>query len=178
MAEEQTTTKARFLELHRTYFSQLASLLAQFTDEKKTTLYVFDDWTIKDVMAHITSWHYDALDVLDAALHGREPVQAVIEVDWDYVHSRNAQFYQQNKSRPLAEVEATLHSTYEQILKGIEALSEEALLNPDYFAWMHGNKLAREIRGNTYEHYKDHIDELQKMQGSGEQGDGKGASLQ
>jgi len=92
MAEEQVTTKAHFLELHHTYFTQLASLLARFTDEQKTTLNVFEDWTLKDVMAHIASWHQDAIEVLDAALHNREP-QIPIEIDWDYIHKRNAGFY-------------------------------------------------------------------------------------
>jgi hypothetical protein len=162
MAEEQVTTKARFLELQHTLFSQLSSLLARFTNEQKTTLNVFDDWTLKDVMAHIASWHQDAIEVLDAALHNREP-QIPIEIDWDYIHKRNAGFYQQNKDKPLVEVEAVLHSTYAQIIRNIEALSEEALLNPEYFPWMRGRTLARQISGDTYEHYQDHIGELQKM---------------
>jgi hypothetical protein len=61
MPEEHIMTKAQFLELHRTLFSQLTSLLVRFTDEQKTTLHVFDEWTVKDVMAHIASWHQDAI---------------------------------------------------------------------------------------------------------------------
>lgn len=162
MPEEHIMTKAQFLELHRTLFSQLTSLLVRFTDEQKTTLHVFDEWTVKDVMAHIASWHQDAIEVLDAALHNREP-QIPVEIDWDYIHKRNAGFYQQNKDKSLVEVEAVLHSTYAQIIRNIEALSEEALLNPEYFPWMHGRTLAHQISGDTYEHYRDHISELQKI---------------
>ena len=74
----------------------------------------------------------------------------------------NAQFYQENKSLPLDEVLSDFRTTYQQILNIVQAMPEEDLISPHRFAWSQGEPLWQSIAGDTYEHYQEHIEQIQQ----------------
>ena len=81
------------------------------------------------------------------------PPEAVLaKVTEDEVNER---LYQENKDRPLAEVQATFHTSYQRVLTIVQAMREETLNAP--FPWRKdGGPVWPFIAGNTYEHYEEH----------------------
>ena len=122
---------------------------------------VIPGWSIKDILAHIASWHHRLLKWLDAAIRNEEPAISgpdnVQEVD-----ALNAQFYQENTSLSLAEVLADFRTSYQHIFNMVQAMPEEDLLNPHRFAWSKGEPLWEAIAGDTYEHYREHVQQIQE----------------
>jgi hypothetical protein len=123
---------------------------------------VIPGWSIKDMLAHIASWHHRLLKWLDAAVRNEEPAISgpdnVEEMD-----ALNAQFYQENKSLPLDVVLTDFRTTYQNILDIVQAMSEEDLINPHRFAWSKGEPLWHAIAGDTYEHYQEHIAQIKEF---------------
>jgi hypothetical protein len=153
--------KASILNEMRTNYAALEEILAPLEMTQMTTEGVIDGWSIKDMLAHIASWHHRLLTWLDAAIRNEEPVisgpDSVEEMD-----ALNAQFYQENKSHPLDEVLTEFRTTHQQIMDIIQAMREEDLISPQRFAWTQGSPLWQLVAGDTYEHYQEHRKQIQK----------------
>jgi hypothetical protein len=153
--------KARILDEMRTNYAALEEILAPLDDTQMTTEGVIAGWSIKDMLAHIAAWHHRLLAWLHASIGHEEPAisgpDSIEEMD-----ELNAQFYKQNKSRPLDEVLNDFRTTHLQIMDIVQAMPEEDLTNPQRFAWAQGRPLWQLVAGDTYEHYQEHIGQIQK----------------
>ena len=152
--------KASIFNEMRTNYAALEEILAPLDKTQMTTREVIDGWSIKDILAHIASWHHRLLTWLDAAIRNVEPAisgpDSVEEMD-----ALNAQFYQENKSRPLDEVLTEFRTTHQQIMDIIQVMREEDLISPQRFAWTQGSPLWQLVAGDTYEHYQEHRKQIQ-----------------
>jgi hypothetical protein len=153
--------KASIFNQMRTNYAALEEILAPLDKTQMTTKGVIDGWSIKDMLAHISSWHHRLLTWLDAAIRNVEPAISgpdnVEEMD-----ALNAQFYLENKSRPLDEVLTDFRTTHQQIMDIIQAMREEDLISPQRFAWTQGSPLWQLVAGDTYEHYQEHRKQIQE----------------
>ncbi len=166
MAEQMD--KAKILDGMRTKYAALEDILAPLDEPQMTTEGVNGDWSIKDVLAHISAWHLRLLDRLHAATWNEEPTLSGVVTD-EEVARLNEQFYKENKSRPLHDVLTDFRTTYLQIVDVVQAMNEEDLIDPHRFAWMRGNPLWYIIAGDTYEHYQEHTATIQQWLGKTKQ---------
>jgi len=143
-------------EMHTAY-AALEEMLASLDETRMTTPGVNGDWSIKDVLAHVTAWHRHLLDRLQAAARNEKPALYGTLVDDEEVDRFNEQFYQENKSRPLDEVMAGFRSTYQQVVEAVQAMKEEDLTDTQRFSWAGGIPFRRFVAADTYEHYLEHI---------------------
>ena len=139
----------------RAKYAALEEILTPLDDTQMTTAGVNGDWSIKDIMAHITSWHHRLLGQLHVAMRNEKPTLPGITTD-EEMHMLNEQFYQENKTRPLSEVLNDFHTSYRQIVESVQSMNEEDLIDPQRFAWMRGDPLWYLVAGDTYEHYLEH----------------------
>jgi hypothetical protein len=158
MAEQMD--KLTILDEMRTNYAALEGILVQLDDTQMTTQGAIANWSIKDILAHIASWQHRLLVWLHAAIRHEQPAisgpNSVEEMD-----RFNAQFYQENKSRPLGEVLTDFRTTHLQIMDVVQAMLEEDLTNPQRFAWSKGKPLWHLVAGDTYEHYQEHMGQIQ-----------------
>ena len=159
MAEQ--IDKATILHEMHTNYASLEEILTSLDETQLTKKGVIPDWSIKDILAHIAAWHHRLLTWLDAATRNEEPTisgpDSVEEMD-----ALNAQFYQENKSRSLNEVLTDFRTTYLQITHTIQAMHEEDLISPHRFVWSQGRPLWQLVAGDTYEHYQEHMAQIQE----------------
>ena len=139
----------------RTKYAALEEILTPLDETQMTTAGVNGNWSIKDIMAHITSWHHRLLDWLHAASRNVEPTISGPD-STEEMDKLNAQFYKEHKSRPLDDVLADFRTTYLQIVDVVQTLDNEDLTDADRFAWTQGNPLWYLVAGDTYEHYLEH----------------------
>jgi hypothetical protein len=159
MAEKVDKTSI-IIELNTSY-NKLEEILAALSKTQYFIEGVIPGWSVKDILAHITSWHQRLLKWLDAAVRNEEPAisgpDTVEEMD-----ALNAQFYQANKSLPLDEVLLNFRTTYQYIKDIVETMPVEDLISTHRFAWTKGQPLWQSIAGDTYEHYQEHILQIQE----------------
>ncbi len=120
------------------------------------------EWTVKDVLAHLSAWEKYLLDRLGYVLTGQQPRYPVM-TSWDDVHRFNAQVYAENRDRPLTSVIIEFRSLYQGVVTVIEALSDEQLNRPYTYDFPDDSlTLLQLIRANTYEHYREHCEAVQR----------------
>ncbi len=153
--------KTSILNEMSTSYAALEEILAPLDKTQYFTEGVIPGWSIKDMLAHIASWHHRLLAWLDAAVRNQEPTLSGLD-SVEEMDALNAQFYQENISRPLDEVLTDLRTTRQQIMDIVQAMPEEDLMSPHRFAWSKGEPLWQAIAGDTYEHYREHIAQIQE----------------
>lgn len=113
-----------------------------------------EDWTRRDVLAHLAAWERRVADNLATLRAGSEPDRSV-ETD-----ELNELFYRRDRDRPLADVRADEVDAYRTVLAAIEQASDVELFDGQHFGWTEGDPLADWFRGNTDEHYEEHLEQL------------------
>jgi len=84
---------------------------------ERTEMPVYDDWTIKDVLAHIIGWDEFVLEVLPLIVQDRADEIAGVDAE---VLNRQSQLAWQDKT--FAQVLAAVQSSHQQILDFVSAL--------------------------------------------------------
>lgn len=146
--------KAELLERLETARSEWEAALAAVPEESMEQSGVIGEWSVKDIIAHVSWSEIEALRVLqDHALVSSETDRLwAMEQD-----DRNAEVYRQNRDRPLREVLAEARGLYPQLLEAVRGLTEEDLNDPARFPGMPADwQPWRIIAGNTYTHYEEH----------------------
>ena len=161
--------KASLLDAMRTGYTTLEKNLAPLDEAQMTTPGVNGPWSIKDNIAHIVTWQHILRDRLHAAARGETPTPYGSDPADEDIDRLNEQFYQQNKSRQLADVLVDFRTTYAQIEEAVQSTSEEDLIDPQRFTWAKGIPLWRYVAGDTYEHYLEHMKLIQEwLSGAGQ----------
>lgn len=158
----ETIEKATLLEKLQSAYEQLNMLLAPLGEEQKTTSGVNGSWSVKDNLAHITAWQ----DLLPARIQSWITGHPLVEFlpEFKTEDEVNESIYQQNKDRPLAEVEAAFHSSYRRAREAVESVSEEAL-NAPVKSESRSAPVWRYINGEICEHYEEHGNMIRRWLG-------------
>lgn len=159
MAEQMD--KASILDELRSKYAALEGILAPLDEAQMTTPGVIGNWSIKDILAHISSWQHRLLAWLHAARHNEEPTISGPDSE-EEMDRLNEQFYTENKSRSLADVLGDFRSSYLQIVEAVQAMPEEDLIDPQRFSWLNGDSLRQLVAGDTYDHYQEHRQQIEE----------------
>jgi hypothetical protein len=114
------------------------------------------DWSVKDILCHLSAWEKYLLDRLGYILTKQHPLYPAMS-SWDDVHRFNAQVYADNKERPLTSVIIEFRNLYRGVMTVLESLDDEVLNQPYTYDFPdEALTLLQLIRANTYEHYREH----------------------
>lgn len=149
-------TAARF----RADMARLLRSVASLSPEQRQPA-IYDDWTIKEVLAHVAAWDRELVRGLDELLAGRRPAFA------GYSEATfNARAVEASRVLPFADVLAELRSDHEALVGRIEALTDEEWRRTSPHRW--GNRAPMTVaslfdytyKGET--HYGGHAREIEK----------------
>jgi len=103
-------------------------------------------WSVKDIIAHVTTWEEEALAHLPVILAGGRPPR--YSVTHGGINAFNALTTQRNRDVPLAEVLRRRDDTHRRLLEFIQTVPE-AEFDRD-------TRVRRRLRLDTYGHYPIH----------------------
>lgn len=103
-------------------------------------------WSIKDIIAHVTSWEEEALKHLPLVLEGARPPR--YSVVYGGIDAFNARATARTRGLPLAEVLRRRDDTHRRLVEYVTRVPE------DQFA--RETRLRRRLRLDTYGHYAKH----------------------
>lgn len=107
---------------------------------------VTGDWSVKDILAHVTTWEEEALKYLPLILQGgRAPRYSV---KYGGINAFNAQMTEQKRGLSLSEVLWQLEETHQRLIDYIKSAPEEEFTRETPFR--------RRLRLDTYSHYPLH----------------------
>jgi hypothetical protein len=106
---------------------------------------VLGEWSVKDILAHVTTWEEEALKYLPLILAGGKPPRYV---QFGGIDGFNAQMAEQKRSLGLSEVLRQLEETHRRLLDYLLSVSEEHFTGETPFR--------HRLRLDTYSHYPLH----------------------
>jgi hypothetical protein len=152
-------TKQELIERIEQDWAKLQSSLDGLTEEQMHASGVVGTWSIKDILAHITAWQSRLITAMFKAARGFTPETTEGGATVDQL---NEKWYREMKDRPFEQVWDDLDSSYHQLLKRIDSLSDQDLFDPQRFAWMRGDPFSTYIAGDSYEHYAEHAAQIEE----------------
>ena len=137
---------------------ELEKLLARLSpSQMEMEKALYENWSVKDLLAHLGFWERRAAAILKALQAGEAVPSLVGDLTLDEV---NAQAFAANHFRPLADVQAEEEAAYQDLLALTENAPENDLFDPQRFTWTNGQPFFDWIEGNSYGHYQEHLPAL------------------
>jgi hypothetical protein len=112
------------------------------------------EWSVKDILQHLVDWEQRWIHWYESGKRGEAVHTPETGYNWRQMGLLNEKSRQRFKDRPLEEVMADFHASYQQILSRIKAIPEEEMLTPGVYPWTGKLPLIGWIAGNTCEHYQ------------------------
>ena len=150
-------TKDELIKRIETAWDSLQTALDGLTEEQMHQPGVVGEWTIKDLLAHITAWQSRLITTLFKAEKGFVPETTA---GGKTVDQMNEKFYQEMRDRPFEQVWDDLDASYHQLLSRLAGWKEKDLFDPKRFKWMKGSPFVEYIAGDSYEHYEEHAAQI------------------
>jgi hypothetical protein len=113
-----------------------------------------DDWSVCDLLAHLSEWHSLFLGWFRDGLRGASPELPAPGYKWNETPRLKRAIWAKHAGRELSSIAAEFESTYEELLHLLEKLSESELLESGHFAWTGRNPLVTYAGANTASHYR------------------------
>jgi hypothetical protein len=117
---------------------------------------VTGSWSVRDIIAHVTTWEEEALKHLPTVLQGGRPPR--YSVKYGGIAAFNALMTTRKAGSGLSEVIRQQESTHRQLLDFIQGVPEEHLGS--------GTRFCRRLRQDTYGHYLKHAQAIRKWRSS------------
>ncbi len=152
-------TKDELVDKIETEWNNLQAALDGLTEEQMHQPGVVGEWSVKDILAHITAWQTRLITTLFKAEKGFTPETTETGPTVDQL---NEQLYREMKDRAFDQVWDDLDSSYYQLLIRLEGWKEKDLFDPRKFQWMKGQPFADNIAGDSYEHYAEHAAQIRE----------------
>ena len=132
-------------------------LVAEIGEDRMLLSGTSDDWSFKDIVAHLQGWRARTLARLDAARTQSTPAAppwpAHLDDDNDDdLDKINDWIYQAYRDRSLSEVLGEYRQSFQRMHDAAAALSDQALNEVDHYPWLPGYRLADVITG-SFEHF-------------------------
>jgi uncharacterized protein (TIGR03083 family) len=113
---------------------------------------VTGEWSVKDILAHVTTWEEEALKSLPIIQRGERPER--YSVLYGGIDAFNAQMAEQKRELPLQQVMAELEATHRRLLELVANAPDEQITTETRFR--------RRLRLDTYSHYPLHAEAIRQ----------------
>ena len=138
--------REQLLKRIETAWSAFKDSFADLPDSRLTEPGVTGDWSVKDILAHVSIWEDEAIKHLPHIITGGTPPR--YSVTYGGIDAFNAQMVAQRSALPLAEVRRQLDDTHQRLIEVVQAMPEEQITRE--------TRARRRLRLDTYSHYPIH----------------------
>jgi hypothetical protein len=135
------TSKAQLIDDLKHEQAQWEALLQDIGEEHMTQPGVAGEWTIKDIVAHLTGWRRRTVARFQAALR-HEPSPPSPWPPHLQTDEINAWIYAANRDKSVSEVLRESREVFQQLVETLDAFPEADLFDPTRFPWMEGEPLS------------------------------------
>lgn len=133
---EASTSKAQLLAEMNDEQAQWEALLSDIGEDHMTQPGVAGEWSVKDIVAHITAWRRRTVSRFQAALHHQPTPTPPWPSELQDDDQINAWFHAADRDRPLGDVLRESRAVYQQLYDTLAAFPESELRDPATFPWL------------------------------------------
>ena len=121
---------------------------------------VTGNWSVKDIIAHVTWWEEEALTHLPLIIKGGRPPR--YSATYGGINAFNALMTEQKQSLSLLDVLQQQEETHRRLITYIQSLPEEQLTTE--------TRVRRRLRLDTYNHYPKHAKAIRAWREQSDEG--------
>jgi hypothetical protein len=147
-------TKNELLDRIRVSREALLKTLESVPPERRDEPGVSGDWTVKDILVHLTYWEGQLVTLLYQLRNGAPP--ATIHFSGKNVDQVNADWFQQGRSRAWEAAWSDFAGLGKQLPRRVGEFSDAELSSPRFHPRLRGQPLAAWIASDSYEHEDEH----------------------
>jgi hypothetical protein len=141
----RTMKRQQLLKRLETAWTAIKESYASLTDSQLTEPGVMGDWSVKDMLAHVTTWEEEALRYLPLIIKGETPPRYI---QYGGIDAFNAQMTEQKRDLALSDVLRQLDETHRRLIDYLQSVPEEHFTRETRFR--------HRLRLDTYSHYPLH----------------------
>ena len=158
------TDKTQIIKKLRDEFNRWDALLAGLTEAQITAPNLPENWSTKDVIAHLWAWQLRTLARTESARHNRPPEFPDWPDEFDpemegQPNDLNAWLYVTYRDKPWSSVYGDWKTNFLRLLDVAAGIPEDALLDKQRYPWLEGNSVGDYLLG-TWGHHDEHYDWL------------------
>jgi len=139
-------TKQQLLDKLEKAWADLKASYAGLSAAQMTEPGVTGDWSIKDILAHVTTWEEEALRMMPIILEDKTPPRYAEA--YGGLNAFNAAMAEQKRGLSLDEVLAQLDATHQRLIDYVRQAPDDQITRETRFR--------RRLRLDTYSHYPEH----------------------
>jgi len=144
--------RRRLLQRLDTAWEAFEASYAGLSDAQLMKPGVTGDWSVRDILAHVSTWEEEALTHLPLILEGGTPPR--YSVSYGGIDAFNARMTEQKAGLSLAAVRQQLRETHHQLIDYIQRAPEDQL--------GHQTRFRRRLRLDTHGHYPLHAEAIRQ----------------
>ncbi len=130
----------------------LGEAYSGLSDDEMTKPGVTDDWSVKDVLAHVTIWEEEALKYLPVIIDGKRTPRYTAK--YGGIDAFNALMLSKSRTLSLSQVLEQLNETHRRLVDYLKSVPEEQFVRETRFR--------RRLKLETYDHYAIHAKMIQE----------------
>jgi hypothetical protein len=117
-----------------------------------------DEWSVKDILIHLSAWEAELVKLLWQAKQGQRP--STVHFSNIDVDTLNREWYLAYKDRPLERVLPDFEAVRKQTIRRVESFSDKDLNDEQRFPWLEGTPLWEWIANDSYGHEAEHAAQI------------------
>ena len=137
---------------------QMLIQLEPLSDEALVKPGVLGEWSVADILAHLTAWESELVTAMLQIDKGKKPGRW-LAANAD-VEAYNAGRYAENQGRDLDRIFADWHNVRLKLEEWLDSFSEKELSDPKRYRWAKNVSLGKIIMETSFEHEAEHLPEI------------------
>lgn len=127
-------------------WQELLDAIEGLPNDRMTQPGVTGDWSVKEILSHVSWWEEESLKYLPVILRGERPPR--YSAMYGGIDAFNAQMTAEKHSLPLEEVLRSFNATHQRLLDFLATVPEEQFATETRFR--------RRLKYDTFTHYPEH----------------------
>jgi len=138
--------------------AELLTAIEDIPQQEMTIPGIVGQWSLKDMLVHLTRWEAELVKLLWQAKQGTTPT--TIHFTPETVDQVNERWYQQSSSRSMDVVWDDFLKVREQTIRRVDGFGEQELNDVDYYPWLDSSPLWKWIADDSFGHEAEHIEDI------------------
>ena len=138
---------------------EFLNLLEVFSREEMEIPGVLDQWSLKDMLVHLTRWEAELVKLLWQAKQGNKPT--TVHFNQNGIDAINERWFHESKHRQIDIVWKDFVAVRQQTLRRVQEFGENELNDQQSYPWLESKPLWQWIADDSFEHEAEHAADIQ-----------------
>lgn len=162
----QPKLKKDLLDSSQEYFQRLIDLVQSIPGDLLLKSGACQDWSVKDILAHLHAWHMLCLVWYQEGLAGGTAPLPAPGYTWKETPELNQAIFEEYKDEEYTKILESLQESHLEIQETIRKHNQEELFTKKFYKWTGSTSLASYLIANAPSHYEWAMDQIRKWKKS------------